>query len=623
MSRSGAARRGGQERDLAELLVLGVLVVTVVAVLPAATAAAGAVSGLLSGRGWGPAPYGSWPAVLVRLPVHRGDPAGAFPAAVAGHVGPAWRCWLLVVLVVGVAVAALGVGLVWVTRPWRRPPGYATGADLARVATAAAVLRAAPPIRPDLTGPAGHRRRGRRGGTGPEGDRGSVPAQVASFLGVDAHTGTRLYRGYNSNCAVIGPTQVGKTAMLVGQVLEADGPVVVTSTRGDLLWRTAAGRRRRGGAPALVGDPDRLSGWPDPLRWDPVRGCEDPGRAQLRARALVAGARVGDDVTDGGAWQEIAAEILAYYLHAAALGGRSMREVLAWSANPADETPQDLLRVSPVGTGFWGARLAGHAQADPRLVSNMWFGVRLALNALTQPAVLHACCPQPGEGLDVRAFLAGGGSLYVLGSAAQQASVAPLITALVEDVVETARRTALASPWERLSPPLHLFLDEVANIAPLPTLPSLLSDGAGVGISVTIVAQSPAQLQDRWGEKAAQAIWDNATTKVLFGGSAYPDALEDISRLCGEYDEPYEVRTRSGFFRPEQASTSVQVRQRRVVPVEVLYTLPPLTALLLLRATRPVQMRVVPWWERADADLIRDDETALKAGRRPTPGDRP
>jgi type IV secretory pathway TraG/TraD family ATPase VirD4 len=291
-----------------------------------------------------------------------------------------------------------------------------------------------------------------------------------------------------------------------------------------------------------------------------------------------------------------------------------MRDVLAWAANPADETPQAILRDSRVGTGFWYGRLAAHAAADPRLVSNMWFGVSLALKCITHPKVLDACCPPPGAGFDPREFLANRGTLYLLGSSAQQAPVAPLVTALVEELVETAREVGMASAYDRLAPPLHLMLDEVANIAPLPSLPSLLSDGAGAGIPVTAVIQSPAQLQERWGDRAAQALWDNATCKILFGGSAYPDILEDISRLCGEYDQAYEVRTRGGFA-SAQSSTSIQLRKERVVPVQELYTLRPLTALLLARATRPIRLTIQPWWTRPDAHQLSADQTRLKADR--------
>ena len=41
-----------------------------------------------------------------------------------------------------------------------------------------------------------------------------------------------------------------------------------------------------------------------------------------------------------------------------------------------------------------------------------------------------------------------------------------------EDLVETARRLAAHSPGARMDPPLLLALDEIGNLAPLPSLPA-------------------------------------------------------------------------------------------------------------------------------------------------------
>jgi hypothetical protein len=80
--------------------------------------------------------------------------------------------------------------------------------------------------------------------------------------------------------------------------------------------------------------------------------------------------------------------------------------------------------------------------------------------------------------------------------------MAPLITALVETVADTARRRAAASPGGRLYPPLGLVIDEAGQIAPLPSLPNLLADG-GQGIVTFAILQSLAQEAGRWGEHGA------------------------------------------------------------------------------------------------------------------------
>ena len=107
------------------------------------------------------------------------------------------------------------------------------------------------------------------------------------------------------------------------------------------------------------------------------------------------------------------------------------------------------------------------------------------------------------------------------------------MAALIEDLIDAARRLAARSPRQRLDPPLALLLDEAANY-PLPSLPSLMSEGGGSGITTMAVLQSLAQARDRWGTEAAQAIWDSAIVKIVLGGSSDADDLSDLSRLVGE-----------------------------------------------------------------------------------------
>jgi len=100
------------------------------------------------------------------------------------------------------------------------------------------------------------------------------------------------------------------------------------------------------------------------------------------------------------------------------------------------------------------------------------------------------------------------------GSTGAQLSVAPLVAAIIEDLVDRGRRLAAHSTGGRLDSPLLLVLDEAANIAPLPTLPSPLADGGGVGIPTVAVFQSLAQARARWGDAATDAMWAASTIKI-------------------------------------------------------------------------------------------------------------
>jgi len=215
--------------------------------------------------------------------------------------------------------------------------------------------------------------------------------------------------------------------------------------------------------------------------------------------------------------------------------------------------------------------------------------------------VLDACSPTADAAFDPVAFLRDGGALYLLGTSGAQLSVAPLVTALVEDLIDAARQLAAGSPGGRLDPPLLLLLDEAANIAPLPSLPNLLADGGGSGITTVAVLQSLAQARARWGEQAADALWDAATTKVVLGGLAQADDLTRISKLAGEVDDA----TRSRTTGAGGGSVSISMRRLPALPVERLRCLPPGRAIVLARHAAPTEARLQPWWSRSDATAIR------------------
>lgn len=189
-------------------------------------------------------------------------------------------------------------------------------------------------------------------------------------------------------------------------------------------------------------------------------------------------------------------------------------------------------------------------------------------------------------------------------------SCAPLVAAFVEDITETARALAARSPGARLDPPLLLALDEIANLTPLPSLPQLMAEGGGSGITTLAVLQSLAQARNRWGEHAADAIWDAATVKLVLGGLAKYRDLDDVARLLGERDELTETRSQG---RGGERSTSTSVRMVPVMPPSVLRTLPFGTGVLLLRHSRPVVIDLAAWTTRREAGALRADQKRVEA----------
>jgi type IV secretory pathway TraG/TraD family ATPase VirD4 len=237
-------------------------------------------------------------------------------------------------------------------------------------------------------------------------------------------------------------------------------------------------------------------------------------------------------------------------------------------------------------------------------------GVSLALSCLADPRVLDAVSPRPAEQFDPAEFLTNNGTLYLLATGAGAGASWSLVAAFIEDLVETARHLAAASPGARLDPPLLMALDEIGNLSPLPSLPVLMAEGGGTGITTMPVLQSLSQARDRWGDHAAGAIWDASIVKVILGGSSSARDLLDLSALVGERDE----RTDSVSI-GDYGSRSLQRSTRRVpvMPPERIRTLPFGTALVLLRSAPPVVTSLRPWTARSEAEELRTARTQVEA----------
>jgi type IV secretion system protein VirD4 len=179
-----------------------------------------------------------------------------------------------------------------------------------------------------------------------------------------------------------------------------------------------------------------------------------------------------------------------------------------------------------------------------------------------------------------------------------------------QDLVETARHLAAASPGARLDPPLLLALDEIGNLSPLPSLPVLMAEGGGNGITTMPVLQSLSQARDKWGDHAAVAIWDASIVKVILGGTSSARDLQDLSALIGERDERTDTVSVGDY-----GSRSLQrsVRRVPVMPPEVIRTLPFGTALVLLRSAPPLLTHLRPWTDRREAEQLRAQRTNVEA----------
>ena len=341
---------------------------------------------------------------------------------------------------------------------------------------------------------------------------------------------------------LIGPPRSGKGLhVVINAILDAPGAVITTSTRPDNLTATLKARAKKG--KVAVFDPQQLApGLSAGMRWSPVRGCQDPLTAMIRAKGLATATGFGG-VQDAGFWEGKTTAAIQALLHAAALDGRDAKTLYQWALNPT--LAADAVRVlssHPGAAEGWADSLDAMVQADPRTRDSIWQGVSLAFSALADPRVLDAVSPRPGEEFDPEVFLRGNGALYLLATGAGAGASSALVAAFIEDLVETARKIAARSPGARMDPPLLLALDEIGNLAPLPSLPTLMAEGGGTGITPLPVLQSLAQAREKWSENQANAIWDASIVKIILGGASNSRDLQDLSTLIGDRDENHQQR---------------------------------------------------------------------------------
>ncbi|WP_434740759.1 type IV secretory system conjugative DNA transfer family protein [Micromonospora sp. SH-82] len=595
-------RRGVARADITVRLVLLGITVLLVMLGGGTLWSAGQVGGLLTHGRWPDSRPGDAPGVVVRIVVHPGNPARAWPPAARPALPPTPVLYGLWAALFSGAVAGFGVPTARVARRRVRRQGFATRKDLERVATAGAVLRRVDVLRPGLTirdtdppdlAQAKARRR-------------DDPLEVARFLGNHALTGEPLYLANEYTELLAGAARfANKTSRyIIPRVADARGAVVTTSTRLDVAAVTYDLRAEVG--PTWIFEPQgQIPGVPR-LRWSPIEGAEDPDIAALRAKGFAAGAGLKGSVENGQYFQDQAAAIIRGLLHAAALDdATTMTDVAGWAANPHDSRAERILRHH--GQTVWADRLAFHRESTGRsrdAIQSVVFG---ALDPFSNPRILHACSPPRGQQFRPEQWLDESGTLYLVGTRSSQSLVAPLFAAVAEDIIYRTLQRSFTAPGGRVEPCLYLIGDEITNIAPLPSLPALASEGGGAGIALSISCQNTHQLEERWGRDGGQALRDGANARFVLGGTQDVSALRDAQSLLGQVRE----LSSSASWGGGRASVQENTRRENMIDLAELRTLPTGHGLVLLGNMPPVEVVQPAWWERPDADRFHAAQAAF------------
>ena len=396
-----------------------------------------------------------------------------------------------------------------------------------------------------------------------------------------------VWAGPESSVLVVGPPRSGKTSgLVIPNVLNAPGAVVSTSTKPDVFEFTMYRRWVLGNV--FVFDPTGTLEIPEgayPLRWSPVVGCETFDAAVSMAHALGSAARPGSVFTESAHWVERAESLLAPLLFAANQRGADMAAVCRWVLGRDLREPLAALEYS--GHEMAQSVVAGIVGTDERERSGIFSTASGLLAAYRSEAALATTRE---VNFDPARFVRSTDAVYVCAPAHAQEQLAPLVVALLEQI----RSAVYARP--KNAAPVVFVLDEVASIAPLPSLPALAAEGGGQGLVTMACVQDLSQARARWGE-VAEGFFSIFNTKVIFPGIGDHRTLQLVSALAGDEQVPITSTTRwAGEWGRIRHSVSVAPQFRPRLPIDqVAQGVPGFT--LNLSAAGMHSAAHIPWFE--------------------------
>ncbi|GGT26228.1 type IV secretory system conjugative DNA transfer family protein [Streptomyces purpureus] len=489
-------------------------------------------------------------------------------------------CYVLPAFVL-VAAALLGAK-VWL-RLRRNPKGLADQRDLADLMPKKIAAKAID-LRPSLKG------------TKP---KDVVPDDRGVLLGTLTPGAREVRSSWEDVILAIMAPRSGKTSGLaIPAILRAPGPVLLTSNKAarDAYTATLAARAEAGTVWTL--DPQQIAHAPQTMWWDILADAHDLAGARRLAGHFVTASV--DESNAGDFWSTAAANTLTALFLAAARDRRPITDVLAWLASPADRSPIDLLQDA--GLDAVAAQLQGTVAGAVETRDGIFETARQYASCLLDPAIAAWVTPPSGLGkireFKPEAFATGKDTLFLLskdGGGSASAIIAAAADAVMRAAVIQAERDG-----GRLDAPLLAILDEAANVCKIADLPDLYSHLGSRGVIPITILQSYRQGVRVWGEAGMDALWSAATIKLVGSGIDDADFADKLSRLVGDHD----VRTVSVSTSESGKSTSVSMRQERVLPADAIRALRKGSALLLATGIRPALLDLKPWYREPDADRL-------------------
>ncbi|MFI1185788.1 type IV secretory system conjugative DNA transfer family protein [Streptomyces californicus] len=405
--------------------------------------------------------------------------------------------------------------------------------------------------------------------------------------------------------AIMAPRSGKTTSLAIPTMLAAPGPVLLTSNKaaGDAF--TTAYEARAGVGAVWTMDPQQIAHASRDMWWNPLATAKSlDGANRLAGHFLAASV---DASQQGDFWSKAGSNILSQLLLAAALDERPITDIMGWLAFPADRTPLDILRDHDFAAV--AAQLKGTVEGPPETRDGIYETARQYAAALLNSEIAAWVTPQKGVAeFRPAEFVTSTDTLFLL-SKDGGGGASALIAACADSVMRAATAQAERAGG-RLDPPMLAVLDEAANVCKISDLPDLYSHLGSRGIIPMTILQSYRQGQKVWGDAGMDAMWSASTVKMVGSGIDDPDFADKLSRLIGDHD----VETTSTSHSDSGKSTSVSMRQERILPADAIRALPKGSALCFATGMKVAMLDLRPWYAEPGAKELSEASARASKG---------
>ncbi len=314
--------------------------------------------------------------------------------------------------------------------------------------------------------------------------------------------------------------------------------------------------RRRDGATLLFDPSGTVQTPPGVTRvgYSPINQSREWDGAVLATRTLVDVTRRMKSERGDDHWTERASSLIAPMIHAAALRGDSLGQLATRVDRRRVDDDVEQLRARHGDEHPSVTMLDAITRTDERERSGIWSTASGLFAGLRTDAARAAARGAP---LDVDAFLKGPHQLHIVAPSRHQAVSTTLVVGFIDELVNAT--------YERHDDGARLLLalDELANVAPLPRLPGIVSEGGGQGVLTLACLQDLSQARSRWGS-AADGFLSLFATTVVLPGVGDRATLELLQRIAGRTMVPsHSIQRHRG--RPTSHATSWIERDRATI----------------------------------------------------------